>query len=915
MDHENVAGKPGNGFSASGPGTAVSRGNESRGASRRTALSGVAPLGNRFWTAVFAAWLGDGLGRLVQFFTWDEIREMHGDQGITRLDPRVPEERMSDGGVSLMVLTLDGLIRADRARVAHHDDPFTELERVYRLWAAGEARGSSAGGWLAADHFSSQLAESRAVALLREKLIGGPDSYPVQGVSPLCSAIPMSGWSSESGEVVDFVARAMQLTGQSAATTATAKVLAVMIQQNVMADDYLHGISYVVEGDPDRWGEGGAEVLEAVNAARGLARYGITPGEIESLGSGETPASALAIAVCAVLSAEEKLFGQHFEEVLRIAVNHSGNSSLTGALAGAIVTIGRRSSGGMDSVWGKGLLDYQLVSKLARDASDQLGSQRGELKRKERYPALWGGEVVSPSRQDDGEERLADVTPTPTLIGAYSKSERSLSQRVAEFRWSPDSGVAVEIFDKVAGDVARSYFHAGIWLHSENRTVLIGEGPAFMRALLLTPDKRYYRFVDESADEPVRPSEQQASAAQPEQIAQPLTLDERVVLETRGRSTIAADREWRDGKRVMRYWDAQRVRRVFGRSSDEFCRALRYDRTIKDVSVIHGVGTYFPFAVQESLLADVVARGRLSAAGQMTLFCLDAVVRTETWRRQTGELIPRTIGLVGLLRWLHTQGVPWNRVVTADILDDVPEPTGWLIELPELFERRDPDPVCIDALSAFAEKNVTGWFSKPINNARTPSAVPRAIALAAWSDIPERVFEQAVANALLTHGHPDAYLSAGAYAVLVNTLLSGGTLGDGIEIAVDELAKWPDENVQRLLRSCELTGRRPSAGQLSVLVEDGAAPNALAVAVVAAARDDDFVSAVRRAAGVLPEAAPLVGGLHGARNGEQGFPRKWLGRMELWKEVERLAFDVAAVQVGLPDRVWTSEWAGPYPGF
>jgi hypothetical protein len=405
------------------------------------------------------------------------------------------------------------------------------------------------------------------------------------------------------------------------------------------------------------------------------------------------------------------------------------------------------------------------------------------------------------------------------------------------------------------------------------------------------------------------------SAALTAKYAELLTLDERAVVETRGRLDAEQDNEWRDGKRVARYWDAERVRRVFGRSSDEFCGELRYDKTIKDVSAFHGFGTHFPTAALGSVLADMVVHGRLSSSAQMMLFSFDAVVRTETALRQTKRLTPRVISLLGLVRWLHTQGVPWEKAVPAELRGEIPEPTGWLIKVSELFDRRDPDPVCLEALSAFGEKNVSGLFSKPINSARTPSVLPRAIALSAWSEIPERVFEQAAANALLTHGHPDAFLSAGAYAVLVNTLLVGGTLGDGIEVVADELAKWPDSNVERLLRSCELTGPPPTRNELSALLADGSAPNALALAVVVAARDGDFESAVRRVAEVMPEAAPLVGGFHGARNGERGLPTEWVNRLELRDVVDRLVFDVAAVQVGLPERVWTPEWAGPYPGF
>ncbi|MEV5539319.1 ADP-ribosylglycohydrolase family protein [Saccharopolyspora shandongensis] len=774
----------------------------------------VAERANRFMGAVVGALIGDVLGRRVLSSRWSEIKEVFGERGVVALGEAGPGERMSDGAV-LMVLAIDGLIRADRARLAAKGvDPVAELRRVYDLWAVepSEISGSSAGGWLA-EHLPHHLAGSRNVALLRGKMSdAGPGEYPEDSVSALYSAIPMGIWASFSESVFGFVGRAMQITGESGEATAAAKAVAVMVQQNILTGNFVRAFDQVLEVDPDRLGAERTLLLDSLNAGLSLARRDITPEEIETLGTGDTPASALAIAVCAVQSAQTS-----FDEALRIAVNHSGNSAITGALAGAIMGSSFSGVADISGDWARGLAGGKLLFRLAQDACEQFAPEpRDDAEWQRRYPTLSVG--------DSGNTDPGILADQPHLAA--------------------DRGAAL------TGKVAAS-----------------------------------------------------------------LTLDEQVVLETRGRSDTTTDYEWRNGERVMGYWDAQRVRRVFGRSSDEFCQELRYDKTIKDASVFYGIGMHFPFAALESVLADVVVHGRLSSSTQMTLFCLDAVVRTETWLRQTKRLIPRTISLLGLLRWLHTQGVPWNRAVTAGVFEEVPEPTGWLIKVPELFERRDPDPVCVEALSAFAERDVTGWFSKPINGARTPSALPRAIALSAWSDIPERVFEQAVANALLTHGHPDAYLSAGAYAVLVNTLLSGGTLEDGIEVVADELAKWPDENVRRLLDSCTLTGPPPSPSELSALVEDGAAPNALAVAVVAAARDNDFESAVRCAAEVLPAAAPLVGGFHGARNGEQGLPREWLERLELRDVVDRLVFDVAAVQVGLPERVWTPDWAAPYPGF
>lgn len=57
---------------------------EGRAVLRQAALDGgVASHGvlDGLWLAVFAAWLGDGLGRLVQSLTWAEIREIHGERG------------------------------------------------------------------------------------------------------------------------------------------------------------------------------------------------------------------------------------------------------------------------------------------------------------------------------------------------------------------------------------------------------------------------------------------------------------------------------------------------------------------------------------------------------------------------------------------------------------------------------------------------------------------------------------------------------------------------------------------------------------------------------------------------------------------------------------------------------------------
>jgi len=74
-----------------------------------------------------------------------------------------------------------------------------------------------------------------------------------------------------------------------------------------------------------------AETLDSVKAARRLARAGdVTPRRIESLGRGFTGEEALAIALASSLA------GGSLAEAVRMAVNHSGDSDSTGAIAGQI---------------------------------------------------------------------------------------------------------------------------------------------------------------------------------------------------------------------------------------------------------------------------------------------------------------------------------------------------------------------------------------------------------------------------------------------------------------------------------------------------------------------------------------------------------------------------------------------------
>lgn len=115
---------------------------------------------------------------------------------------------------------------------------------------------------------------------------------------------------------------------------------------------------------------GHAETVMVLDNARRLAaRARPTPGGPRSLGGGWTGEEALAIAVCAALSATDLRDG------LLLAVNHSGDSDSTGALCGNLLgnLLGtRHGATAVPVAWREELELHDLIEDLACRLTHQL---------------------------------------------------------------------------------------------------------------------------------------------------------------------------------------------------------------------------------------------------------------------------------------------------------------------------------------------------------------------------------------------------------------------------------------------------------------------------------------------------------------------------------------------------------------
>jgi ADP-ribosylglycohydrolase len=149
-------------------------------------------------------------------------------------------------------------------------------------------------------------------------------------------------------------------------------VLAALISQ-LVAQASLAGATDVATLELRSWPDH-EEVLRAVDRARELSSRG---GEaIAELGGGWVGEEALSIALyCCLL-------GHDFEETVLRAVNHSGDSDSTGAIAGNIMG----ALLGLDAIplrWREGV---ELGIEIVAVADDLRGVREGSLSDLRRYP-------------------------------------------------------------------------------------------------------------------------------------------------------------------------------------------------------------------------------------------------------------------------------------------------------------------------------------------------------------------------------------------------------------------------------------------------------------------------------------------------------------------------------------------------
>jgi ADP-ribosylglycohydrolase len=308
---------------------------------------------------------------------------------------------------------------------------------------------------------------------------------------------------------------------------------------------------------------------------------------------------------------------------------------------------------------------------------------------------------------------------------------------------------------------------------------------------------------------------------------------------------------------------------------------------------------------------------RITAATQLTLFTAEGLVRAHVRSTLKGICYPPAVVDHAYVRWLLTQGVtPVAKVASPG---GAPWPDGWLMKERALWARRSPGKTTLAELAATMDLGERAQNLSDAGDAVMRVGPVGLLAERRGDDQSSPAFDLGADLAALTHGHPAATLSGGAFALLIALLMEGLEMRRAVDEMYRFLAEVPGSGfvtryVDTALRLAA-EGTTPTAERLESLGAGLAAGESFAMAVYCALVARDFEHGIQIATSWRPAAsrvAPLVGSVLGVRWGAAAIPEAWARAVELREVIERVAEDLTRVREDTFD--CAAEWDA-YPGW
>jgi len=328
---------------------------------------------------------------------------------------------------------------------------------------------------------------------------------------------------------------------------------------------------------------------------------------------------------------------------------------------------------------------------------------------------------------------------------------------------------------------------------------------------------------------------------------------------------------------LKRYQDHYRGSLIGGAIGDAFGSAVEFI-SINAIRQKYGGAGITDLVCAESGLAEI------TDDTQMTLFTAEGILRA--FENGQGGSIEQASHSVyhAYLRWLVTQGNP--KFEEYDWIYD-----GWLLEIKELNHRRTPGNTCLSALLS----KERGTFEKPLNNSKGCGGVMR-VAPAGLAYRKEIAFKMGAEFAVITHGHPSGYLSAGALAYIISSIIEGSTLNEAIAGAVAVLKdhEGHEECTEIIGKAIDLADSDlPDSEAIKNLGEGWIGEEALAIAVYCSLKhSDDFRKAIIASvnhSGDSDSTGAITGNILGTYLGSSSIPQEWVEKLEIREVIEQMA--------------------------
>lgn len=230
---------------------------------------------------------------------------------------------------------------------------------------------------------------------------------------------------------------------------------------------------------------------------------------------------------------------------------------------------------------------------------------------------------------------------------------------------------------------------------------------------------------------------------------------------------------------------------------------------------------------------------------------------------------------------------------------------SWLVNIPQLFQRRAPGNTCMRAIAG----KKYGTMEQPINNSKGCGGIMRVAPIGLYlsaDQMPQEEIDRIGAEtAALTHGHPLGDIPAAAFVHIVSLTAHRDDLSllqiveDMIEAINLQFEGNPylSDFKQLILKAIQLSQLNMNdEAAIRQLGEGWVAEETLAIAIYCALKySDDFDKALIASvnhSGDSDSTGAVTGNILGAYLGLQAIPQKYIEHLELRRVIMELADDL-----------------------